>query len=190
VQPTALAAWSDRLAELFQAVGQYEKRAAERFEEILARLALQHHDLLTTLQTHVTAEHEQTRQTVRDVGDRVVEDINQLLTRQGARTDAADAAQRLAAAQQRLAEMPLDVPPPPAPALPPGSRMPLQANPLFVGRVQDLQTLAATLMRGQTAAIATGLGGIGKTQLAVEFVHRYGPYFAGGVFWLSFATPC
>jgi tetratricopeptide (TPR) repeat protein len=30
---------------------------------------------------------------------------------------------------------------------------------------------------------------MGKTQLAVEFAHRYGPYFAGGVFWLSFADP-
>jgi hypothetical protein len=28
---------------------------------------------------------------------------------------------------------------------------------------------------------------MGKTQLASEFVHRYGSYFAGGVFWLSFA---
>ena len=33
------------------------------------------------------------------------------------------------------------------------------------------------------------MGGIGKTQLAVEFAHRYGRYFAGGVFWLSFAQP-
>jgi len=41
---------------------------------------------------------------------------------------------------------------------------------------------------GQIAA-ATGLGGIGKTQLASEFVHRYGRYFSGGVFWLSLADP-
>ncbi len=40
----------------------------------------------------------------------------------------------------------------------------------------------------QTAA-ATGLGGIGKAQLASEFVHRYGRYFEGGVFWLSFGAP-
>ena len=38
-------------------------------------------------------------------------------------------------------------------------------------------------------AAASGLGGIGKTQLASEFVHRYGQFFAGGVFWLSFADP-
>ncbi|NTV65623.1 MAG: tetratricopeptide repeat protein, partial [Oscillochloris sp.] len=33
------------------------------------------------------------------------------------------------------------------------------------------------------------LGGIGKTNLASEFAHRYGQFFAGGVFWLSFADP-
>ncbi len=99
----------------------------------------------------------------------------------------------LAAAQRQLATLPLDgVPPPPAP-LPPCSRMPFRANPLFVGRQIDLQTLAqvlkgehSTAAIGQTAA-ATGLGGIGKTQLASEFAHCYGRYFAGGVFWLSFA---
>jgi hypothetical protein len=31
--------------------------------------------------------------------------------------------------------------------------------------------------------------GYGKTQLAVEFAYRYGQFFAGGVFWLSFADP-
>lgn len=72
--------------------------------------------------------------------------------------------------------------------------MPLSHNPLFVGRDDELQELAGILKAGKTAAIgqiaaATGLGGIGKTQLAAEFVHRYGQYFAGGVFWLSFADP-
>jgi tetratricopeptide (TPR) repeat protein len=99
----------------------------------------------------------------------------------------------LAQAQARLAELPLDHIPDPAPALPPGSYMPLGRNPLFVDREGALQALARTLRGRGTAAIgqlmaaATGLGGIGKTQLASEFVHRYGPYFAGGVFWLSLA---
>ncbi|WP_129677835.1 tetratricopeptide repeat protein [Candidatus Chloroploca sp. Khr17] len=34
-----------------------------------------------------------------------------------------------------------------------------------------------------------GPGGMGKTQLAIEFAHRFGRFFAGGVFWLSFADP-
>ncbi|MBV7331408.1 hypothetical protein KFU94_24860 [Chloroflexi bacterium TSY] len=82
----------------------------------------------------------------------------------------------------------------PAPsALPAGSIMPLSKNPLFVGREQDLRSLAQTLNFSDAAAVSqvetaatTGLGGIGKTQLACEFVHRYGQFFSGGVFWLSF----
>jgi hypothetical protein len=70
--------------------------------------------------------------------------------------------------------------------------MPLARNPVFVGREADLRALARALTAGNTAAIgqiatATGLGGIGKTQLAAECAHRYGQYFAGGVFWMSFA---
>jgi tetratricopeptide (TPR) repeat protein len=99
----------------------------------------------------------------------------------------------LADAERRLAELPLDDIPDLAP-LPPGSRMPFSPNPLFVGREEDFKTLAECLKGGETAAIGqiaatTGLGGIGKTQLASEFVHRYGQYFAGGVFWLSFTDP-
>ena len=98
----------------------------------------------------------------------------------------------LAAARERFAALPLDVVPNVEP-LPSGSRMPLSRNPLFVGREPELMRLAATLKGGGTAAIgqvaaATGLGGIGKTQLASEFVHRYGQFFAGGAFWLSFAS--
>jgi tetratricopeptide (TPR) repeat protein len=126
---------------------------------------------------------------------------------EGRRSDRADRAESnggqgqktspitLEAAQQKLAALPLDSIPPPAP-LPAGSHMPFSRNPLFVGRQQDLKLLAKTLKGGVTVAIsaietavATGLGGIGKTQLATEFVHRYGHFFAGGVFWLSFANP-
>ena len=87
--------------------------------------------------------------------------------------------------------LPLDTLPAPA-SLPPGSHMPLPRHTLFVGRETALLQLATLLQGGDTAAIgqiaaATGLGGIGKTQLASEFVHRYGQFFAGGVCWLSFA---
>ena len=99
----------------------------------------------------------------------------------------------LAAARARLAALPVERFPDTG-ALPPGSQMGFRRNPLFVGREADLLRLAATLKGGGVAAIgqiaaATGLGGIGKTQLAVEFAHRYGQFFTGGVFWLSFADP-
>ncbi|HEY1014034.1 MAG TPA: tetratricopeptide repeat protein [Herpetosiphonaceae bacterium] len=83
---------------------------------------------------------------------------------------------------------------PPISPLPSGARMPFAANPHFVGRDDVLLALARTLHGGARMTIGpkaavTGLGGIGKTSVAVEIAHRYGSYFAGGVFWLSFADP-
>jgi Domain of unknown function (DUF4062)/Tetratricopeptide repeat len=104
-----------------------------------------------------------------------------------------DAPARLAAAQALLASMPTDSLPPRS-ALPAGSRMPLAPNPLFVGRGDELLQIARALQGGDTTVAlgqvvaSTGLGGLGKTQLAVELVHRYGRFFTGGVFWLSFAS--
>ena len=79
---------------------------------------------------------------------------------------------------------------PPVRPLPPGSLMPLRPNPHFVGREDELQELERHLRAGSATAIgqvaaATGLGGIGKTQLAAEYAHRYGPRYRGGVFWLD-----
>ena len=104
-----------------------------------------------------------------------------------------DAPARLAEARALLASLPTDALPPRAP-LPTGSRMPLAPNPLFVGRGDELLEIASALKGGDTTVAlgqvvaSTGLGGLGKTQLAVELVHRYGRFFAGGVFWLSFAS--
>ena len=75
--------------------------------------------------------------------------------------------------------------------------MVLRRNPLFTGRQAELLALAGALLYqpGRSAvgagptAIVGGLNGIGKTQLAVEFIYRYGRFFAGGVYWLSFALP-
>jgi tetratricopeptide (TPR) repeat protein/transcriptional regulator with XRE-family HTH domain len=108
----------------------------------------------------------------------------------GSRRDASIAP---AEAEALVASIPTDALPPRAP-LPPGSRMPLAPNPLFVGRSDDLLLIAAALRGGDTTVAlgpvvaSTGLGGLGKTQLAVELVHRYGRFFAGGVFWLGFAS--
>jgi transcriptional regulator with XRE-family HTH domain len=104
-----------------------------------------------------------------------------------------DAQVELADAKTLLASMPTDTLPPRSP-LPAGSRMPLASNPLFVGRGDELLQVASALRGGDTTVAlgqvvaSTGLGGLGKTQLAVELVHRYGRFFARGVFWLSFAS--
>jgi len=99
----------------------------------------------------------------------------------------------LAHAESLIASLPADAVPPRGP-LPAGSRVPLAPNPLFIGRGEELLQVAAALRGGDTTVAlgqvvaSTGLGGLGKTQLAVELVHRYGRYFAGGVYWLSFAS--
>ena len=93
----------------------------------------------------------------------------------------------LAAAHALLATLPT-APPPPAPtALPAGSCVRFTPNAVFVGRDAALCAVAQALAGG-TAVITAGIGGVGKTQLAIEAAHRYGQYFAGGVFWLSFAN--
>ncbi len=77
--------------------------------------------------------------------------------------------------------------------LPPGSHMPYPRNPHFVGREKELNDLALRLIEGSAvrypAVISTGIGGVGKSQLAVEFAYQYGRAFPGGVFWISFANP-
>lgn len=90
--------------------------------------------------------------------------------------------------------LPLDRLPHRSPGLPPHSRLAFAPVAEFVGREIELRRIASILKSEGTAAIApvaviTGYGGVGKTSLANEFVHRYGQYFAGGVFWLSFAQP-
>ena len=80
--------------------------------------------------------------------------------------------------------------------LPAGSRMAHSRNKLFVGREDELRQLRVYLLpdgepataRPTLVTISTGIGGIGKTQLAVEFTHRFGRYFQS-VHWLSMGDP-
>lgn len=98
-------------------------------------------------------------------------------------------------ARRKLEGLPLEEVPEDRPGPPPGSVMPLRPNPNFVGRHEGLKRIAASLKAGGTAAIgevtvaaSSGLGGVGKTQLACEFVYRYGRFFHG-VYWLNFGDP-
>ena len=99
----------------------------------------------------------------------------------------------LPAALAVLASIPLNDVPTPRSDLPHASRMPFESSPHFVGREDELKRLAAAIGTAQPAvvmpAVATGLGGIGKTSLVTEFAYRYGVYFHGGVFWLNCADP-
>lgn len=70
--------------------------------------------------------------------------------------------------------------------LPPPHHMRLDRNTDFVGREAELKEIARAIKRERGVVVAAGIGGVGKTQMAIEWVHRYGQYFAGGVFWLDF----
>lgn len=99
----------------------------------------------------------------------------------------------LQAAKELLASIPVDEVPPVS-ELPESSHLPWPAHQDFVGRQANLKQLAGLLKAKTNTAIsqiaaAAGMGGIGKTQLASAFAHRYGQYFMGGVQWISFADP-
>ena len=80
--------------------------------------------------------------------------------------------------------------------LPPGAFIPFDRNPFFTGRGDDLLALAALLLspselvtpHSSLVTISAGIGGVGKTQLAVEFAYRYGRFFHG-VHWVSAENP-
>ncbi len=68
--------------------------------------------------------------------------------------------------------------------------MPYALDRPFEGREAELAQLLALLTGDSPTAAAllpavAGIGGIGKTQLAIEFAHRYRDHFPGGVFWLN-----
>ena len=61
-------------------------------------------------------------------------------------------------------------------------------NPFFTGRQELLRLIEESLQDGPTSScVLCGLGGIGKTQLAVEYAHRHRERY-GAVFWVRAAS--
>ncbi len=73
--------------------------------------------------------------------------------------------------------------------------VPFPRNADFVGRQGDLARLHASLWAANSGPVGirpaglTGMGGIGKTQLAVEYVHRHKNGYPDGIFWIDAASP-
>ena len=77
-------------------------------------------------------------------------------------------------------------------AAPPRSVLPYPTNKVFLGRDAELERLAAWLARPHAVVAISGLGGVGKTQLATEFAHQCADDRAawpGGVFWVPMSSP-
>lgn len=68
--------------------------------------------------------------------------------------------------------------------LPAGSHLPFRRSTQFTGRERELGLLASA----EANMVVAGIGGIGKTSLAVEFAYRYGQKFHG-VHWLDLRQP-
>src|SRR5258708_14493004 len=77
-------------------------------------------------------------------------------------------------------------------ALSPHWQVPFQRNPLFTGREEILETLHTRLHTEQVVARTQsyalhGLGGIGKTQVALEYAYRHALDYSA-VFWIGAET--
>jgi tetratricopeptide (TPR) repeat protein len=91
-------------------------------------------------------------------------------------------------AQSLFDLLPTDsVPEPKQEALARISRIERDIDGYFVGRNDVLMQIAKHIKQGSHTLVSTGIGGIGKSTLAKAFAFRYGQYFVGGVFWISFA---
>ncbi len=69
-------------------------------------------------------------------------------------------------------------------------QVPFPRSDHFVGREDDLAQIHALLSGRERRPVGLcGLGGIGKTQLAVEYAYRHRDAYSDGIFWLTAADP-
>lgn len=56
----------------------------------------------------------------------------------------------------------------------------------FIGREPELEKLHGQLQQGNLVSISAveGMGGVGKTELAIQYTHNYASFYTGGICWL------
>jgi pimeloyl-ACP methyl ester carboxylesterase len=74
----------------------------------------------------------------------------------------------------------------PQPPLPPPNNVPRSGVAKFIGREADLEQLHSQLQQGNLVSISAvqGMGGVGKTELAIQYTWQYASDYEGGIFWL------
>lgn len=69
----------------------------------------------------------------------------------------------------------------------PGPHIPYQPNPRFAYRATELEVIEQLLLSNKIVGI-TAMGGMGKTQLAIEYAYSHAHQYQDGVWWIDAST--